>query len=331
MLRLSVQCWQHNRIYHRRGVTLLELAVVLVILVTLTAILLPAILRTRAAARKLQCSANLKQFALACHQFEVAHGTFPVNPCPRRADNLSNAPPNVQIAPYLEVTQDNYYERLGTDVMDVARQSGDVTAKVLKCPEDPTANKRASNYRVCWGILPNLPFEHQGIFDLGNQMLGVGRRPADVIDGLAHTSLASERLIGKMVDGLPTHPGDIMIIDEGGYPQEYERCLAANAPPNKKLGLGPYDPRLNVPMFWNGECFYHSTYFHVFPPNYRLSDCMHSFADALTSARSFHSSGVQVAFADGRVVFVSDQVALQVWWAMSTRAGSEPDRWEGNQ
>src|SRR5437588_8176532 len=92
----------------RRGFTLIELLVVIAIIAVLIALLLPAVQSAREAARRAQCTNNLKQIGLALHNYLSTNDSVPpadiiYSPCGSGSQNCGQAfSALARMLPYME-------------------------------------------------------------------------------------------------------------------------------------------------------------------------------------------------------------------------------------
>ena len=91
--------------HSRRGFTLVELLVVIAIIGILIGLLLPAVQAAREAARRMQCTNNMKQFALAVHNFVDANGTLPSQAAWGNGVKTGRFGVHYQLLPYIEQAQ----------------------------------------------------------------------------------------------------------------------------------------------------------------------------------------------------------------------------------
>ncbi len=113
----------HNRECRRDGFTLLELLVVIAVIALLLALALPAVQQAREAARRTQCKNNLKQLALAVHNFQQTHQRFPPGSVgmppsePMSSTRCSNVGLLAFLLPYLD--HGKLYDRIPSQLLNL--------------------------------------------------------------------------------------------------------------------------------------------------------------------------------------------------------------------
>jgi prepilin-type N-terminal cleavage/methylation domain-containing protein len=126
------------------GFTLIELLVVIAIIGILIALLLPAVQKVREAAARTQCSNNIKQMALAAHNFHDATSVLP--PWASAAPG-SYGSSHFLLLPYIE--QDNLYKQANGNAFNVRTAA----VRVFTCPTDSTVSNG-----LFVGMAVNYPF-----------------------------------------------------------------------------------------------------------------------------------------------------------------------------
>lgn len=131
----------------RKAFTLVELLVVIAIIAILIALLIPAVMRVREAANRASCGNNLKQLALACHNYEGVYKKLPQSYMGLNGigANSSSWSWITQILP--EIEQPGLYSALGLDrgpknsLMSANPSLVETNIPILRCPSDPDAQQ----------------------------------------------------------------------------------------------------------------------------------------------------------------------------------------------
>ena len=294
-----------------RGFTLVELLVVVVIVGSLVALLLPAVQSAREAARRVQCQDHLKQIGLAMHNYHAGQETFPPGYLSR---SLDDDPEKVELGPgwgwgamllgHLEqpalLNAINFSVSMSDPASATARSS---TMGLFLCPSsvgDGPAMVRGFNGPV---ILPDLAsgqyvasagqldLEEATILNNGIFFRGSRISLRDVTDGSSGTLMAGERSrnlsdatwVGAVPAGL--------VCTKPGWP--VSNCEISCGAILSATGSGG---SVEIP---NSRTAYPDDYW------------------------SLHPGGCNFSFSDGSARFIRQTIAPEVFSSLATRAGGE--------
>jgi prepilin-type N-terminal cleavage/methylation domain-containing protein/prepilin-type processing-associated H-X9-DG protein len=314
----------------KQGFTLVELLVVIAIIGVLVSLLLPAVQAAREAARRMQCSNNLKQISLAVHNYNDTHNAFPVG-----AYSCCWGTWLVALLPYIEQQPmfDNYsyfgsvQNQAGNNYAQTdgsTRYGGvpnrPVTQRQLaaySCPSDTTTaapnvysgitfHNYVGNYgnttlgrRLVHGVdtmgnenrYHGAPFVFVGAWNSNPQVV----RFRDVMDGLSNTLLFSETVQGR--------DGDLRGFAWWNGGSHFSTFLTPNTPQPDVLENIAY----------------------CRPANRMNPPCTGPTAENPSSiaARSRHPGGVMGSFCDGSVRFFPNTVHIDTWRWLGSAYGNE--------
>lgn len=319
-----------------KGFTLIELLVVIAIIGVLVGLLLPAVQAAREAARRMQCTNNLKQIGLALHNYESSVGCFP--PGYLSSPGVGFRDPQTGdwgpgwswlTAMLPQVEQGNLYNALNINLpcWDAANTTGvRVSLAAFVCPtaanKDTTvgvtdinlalwqnATFARSNYvhNVGWNDIWSAP----ATIDYENQVLGANgvmyrnsrTKLSEITDGLSNTVAAGERS-PNLADAV--WPGVVPGAKHYSYGQ-----FASSGTGGTGINYdnaGSYVGANSGPSIWEDPQTIH-------PPNSPLGHTDEMYA--------LHPGGTNVLFCDGSVRFVKESIRLSTWQALSSRGVGE--------
>jgi len=303
----------------RAGFTLVELLVVIAIIGILVALMLPAVQMAREAGRRMQCSNNLKQIALALHNFEQTYGHLPPGgvsgSTSTEAHKAFRIPTRIEhgwavfLLPYLEhqALYDTYDFRRDWRTPQ-NRAARETNLSVFKCPSTPDEHRMDSQTFGGYGVVESAVSDY-GVNNAINRSLYALR----VIDEQSYRNPYGVMRVNQLQrfadidDGLSN---TMWIFEDAGRPIHW---LA-----NHTMGT-----RRNISG--TGWANRHNEYI---THGYNFSGTGSPGACAINCTNnneiySFHINGAQGIVGDGSVRFVSEAVEMRVIGRLLTRQAGE--------
>jgi prepilin-type processing-associated H-X9-DG protein len=341
---------------------LIELLVVIAIIAVLIALLLPAVQSAREAARRSQCTNNLKQMVLATVNFENTNSNLPPGYGPVPIDGgAGRAGVLPQILPFLEQAAMYNAFNLQRDMNAFGPTAPNNTAQTQLvsgyiCPSDPAQERITANgvflgyANYCASLGATASQESGTSFAFQEPVLarlGVFNFPELNRTAPQWLDAAKTQFNPEYRKAVPVKLASI--TDGLSNTTMFSETKRSHSTTGLTADLQPTDP-LNVQILpainnftpdaaclapaasrivYRGQQYYRNLvetgyYNHTTPPNHKNFDCgSSSFVNAHLAARSYHPGGVNVGFCDGSVHFIKDSTNLASWQALGSRAGAE--------
>jgi prepilin-type N-terminal cleavage/methylation domain-containing protein/prepilin-type processing-associated H-X9-DG protein len=318
----------------RSAFTLIELLVVIAIIAVLIGLLLPAVQKVRAAAARTQCNNNLKQIALAAHNYHDANQLMPPGVAyPGQGNRWTSM--FVELLPYLE--QGNLaaqwdYATVNNNFGNESKPAAAVL-KMLVCPSAKIDQNPIKYGAFALGIttyggnagykaFPQWRATSDGVFGYStasnrNQVTLIA-----ILDGTSNTILFGEKIVGD------------------GALDSYQSAPLQPVPSPALLSSGAYGtwappvgPTAGAGILLIGTMTINFTFPTryvppVIPPGTQPPPvawgALESIAwDRFGAYGSEHTGGAYMAMADGSVRFLRTETPLNTLVGLSTRAGGE--------
>ena len=329
----------------RRGFTLIELLVVIAIIAILASLLLPAVQQAREAARRTQCTNNLRQVGIAIHAFHDAKRKLPSGGRPPEAATLRIGA-FVYLLPFID--QQPLWDRYDTTVTWSHANNLPVSSLRIATYECPSSPKHG-------GILDHNPDSdaantfNANIVANGDYAASLGNDPAletfaasltppVVVIGSSSTVSTSARTTNGMLpknasitlsdvtDGLTN---TIAIFESGGRPFVYRRgTQVSNNLATAHLNAGGWvRPATDIVFAGSngtgtslpGAFLNRTNGLDVGGETYGTTGYPSVGTEGSSQPYSFHSSGLNVLLGDGSVRFIDEGISLGIIAALVTR------------
>jgi prepilin-type N-terminal cleavage/methylation domain-containing protein len=306
----------------RRGFTLVELLVVIAIIGILIALLLPAIQAAREAARRTQCTNNLKQLSLAAITYVDSQKAFPPAAMNRGRNGYTGTPISwiPRILPYIE--EGEVYRRIDWSSLNAGVNTSVLNRYAfpfLRCPTDTyqeqdTSRATTTNYVANVGNTEDTLIDASNPYkkEMGVILQNISVKPSKIIDGLSKTLLLSECVVGNPI-----------VQDYNGSTAGYNKCKTGTD--GDTLTAGGDLILRGSSWFLGAEntCWAFTTLTAPSDHLTKTKECMLWSMITNNGARSSHPALVITANCDGSVRNVTDDIELAAWKAAGSRAGGE--------